>query len=501
MTTKPSFSDTAVDHQITLNLLNSMIQALPDLIFRLNDQGYLLSAKDDPNLLLPTRDFIGRPVTEVLPPDLARLTLDRITETLQRQQRVCYEYSITAQGKTSFYEARMMPLSEHEVLAIARDITEQVQAREVLLSTQKRLTAIFDIAPVGISVTDEQGNIIDCNPESERLLGISKADHLARNYADHHWTIHAEDDSLLAPEDFASVRALKENRSIVGQVQEIRHPGFSSWILVSATPLNLPGYGVLIAYADINALKRTEALLAEQKAELQHSNAELEQFSYVASHDLRQPLRMINSYLELLHKQLEQTLSDEQQTMIHFATEAAARLDHMLVSLLEYSRVGRRGEPMRRVNSELALLEALRFLQPQIDEQQAEIRFNGEEWPVVFASPDELTRLLQNLISNSIKYHQPNQPPRITLTVERQKNFWQFNIIDQGIGIDPTQFDRLFRVFQRLHSRDEFEGSGIGLAICRKIVERHGGQISVTSEGLNQGCCFSFTLPAQAIST
>ena len=483
------------DHQSTLLLLQSMIQAIPDLVFRCNDRGQLLSAKDDPNLLLPASQLIGRQLEEVLSPELAQLTRKRIHETLQRQQLVCYEYSILLEGRLSYFEARMVPLSQHEVLALARDITEQVQAREALVSSQTRLKAIFDIAPVGITITDEAGNIIDCNAESERLLGISKADHLARNYADKTWSIHAEDGRLMPVEDYASVRALREGQPVIGQVQEIRQADFSSWILVSATPLNLPGFGVLIAYADINALKATEALLEAQKTELQHSNAELEQFTYVASHDLRQPLRMINSYLELLQKQLKDDLDDKQHTMMNYAHEAAIRLDRMLVSLLEYSRVGRLGEPMSCISSRKAMEEALHFLQPQIDELQAQIQVQPEGWPQVFASPDELTRLFQNLIGNSIKYHQPNQPPQIHLSVKRQGSMALFSVSDQGIGIEPDQSHRLFRVFQRLHTRDEFEGTGVGLAICRKIVERHGGSISQTSEGLNKGSQFSFTLP------
>lgn len=204
---------------------------------------------------------------------------------------------------------------------------------------------------------------------------------------------------------------------------------------------------------------------------------------------------MINSYLDLLQKQLKDDLDDKQRTMMNYAHDAAIRLDRMLVSLLEYSRVGRLGEPMSCISSRKAMEEALHYLQPQIDELQTQIQVQPEGWPQVFASPDELTRLFQNLIGNSIKYHQPNQLPQIHLSVKRQGSMTLFTVSDQGIGIEPDQSHRLFRVFQRLHTRDEFEGTGVGLAICRKIVERHGGSISQTSEGLNKGSQFSFTLP------
>lgn len=239
-----------------------------------------------------------------------------------------------------------------------------------------------------------------------------------------------------------------------------------------------------------------ELRVSERTQELRESNAELEQFAYVASHDLRQPLRMINSYLQMLERRLAGQLDEDNKKMMDFATGGAQRLDEMLVSLLEYSRVGRKGQPMEVFSSRDAVNEALRFLKPEIEENQANIGIKGDNWPEVEASRDELTRLFQNLISNAVKYHPPQEKPEITLEVQAKKEgYWLFSVADQGIGIDPEQVDRLFKVFQRLQTRDKFEGTGVGLAICRKIVERHGGKIWVESEGEGQGSCFYFTLP------
>lgn len=243
------------------------------------------------------------------------------------------------------------------------------------------------------------------------------------------------------------------------------------------------------------ATLRAKQALNEKAELLKQSNNELEQFAYVASHDLRQPLRMITSYLRLLEQRLADHLDDETKRYFHFAIDGAQRKDEMLKALLDYSRVGQVGEPTKRLNSKKHLLEAIAFLNPEIKKTQAEIRVSDDHWPEIKASANELTRLFLNLIGNAIKYHQPNQAPKVAVAVQAIEGFWLFSIKDQGIGISPDQLDRVFNVFQRLHTREQFEGTGIGLAICKKIVLRHGGQIWVESGGIHQGSCFYFTLP------
>ncbi|WP_114418613.1 sensor histidine kinase [Marinospirillum perlucidum] len=247
------------------------------------------------------------------------------------------------------------------------------------------------------------------------------------------------------------------------------------------------------------ALQQAQASLEERvnerTAELRASNAELEQFAYVASHDLRQPLRMITSYLKLLEKRLDSQLDEEARVMMDFASDGARRLDQMLVSLLEYSRVGRKGQPRRWLASREALNEALIYLRPDIEARGAEIIIEGESWPQVYASHDELTRLFQNLVGNALKYHAGETPPSIHIQVRTLENRHEFSVQDQGIGIQPNMQDRLFQVFQRLHTQQEYEGSGVGLAVCRKIVEGHGGHIWVESQGKGEGSRFTFTLP------
>lgn len=245
--------------------------------------------------------------------------------------------------------------------------------------------------------------------------------------------------------------------------------------------------GLIGVIIDINERKQAEE-------ELLRSNRELEQFSYSISHDMRQPLRMISSYLQLLQMKLADQLDAEKREYFHYAIDGAKRLDAMLLGLLEYSRVGRKGEPPQWLPSRAVLDEALLFLQPAIAEAQAQIHLEGD-WPPIFVSPDEMLRLMQNLIGNALKFRVAGRTPVVTITSETRGEHWHFCVTDNGIGILPDQIGRLFQVFQRLQSRAVFEGTGIGLALCRKIAEHHGGKIGVESQGEDQGCRFCVDLP------
>ncbi|MEI6414455.1 MAG: ATP-binding protein [Pseudomonadota bacterium] len=240
--------------------------------------------------------------------------------------------------------------------------------------------------------------------------------------------------------------------------------------------------------------ERTLAL-ANSLKELMRSNADLEQFAYAASHDMRQPLRMVTSYLQLLAIDLKPLLNEETRQNFHFATEGAQRMDQMLTALLEYSRIGRKNDAKEWLDSREVLDEVLRILQPAIAEAQARIHITGE-WPPLFTSRDELVRLFQNLIDNALKYRIEGREPDILIAAEPGDGEYCFSVQDNGVGLKPGQEERLFKVFERLQPRGKYPGTGIGLALCRKIVEHQGGFIRVESRGEHQGCTFIFTLPA-----
>lgn len=245
-----------------------------------------------------------------------------------------------------------------------------------------------------------------------------------------------------------------------------------------------------IAGAVANA-QSIESLLATQ-AELARSNAELEQFAYVASHDLQEPLRMVASYVGLLERRYRGRLDSDADDFIEFAVDGARRMQALLSGLLDLSRVGTRGRELEPTESEAALTDALINLEQAIADAGAEV--SHEPLPSVLGDRMQLTQLFQNLVSNAVKFNTSGKP-RVAVTAIRVGAQWEFAVADNGIGIDPAHFDRIFQVFQRLHTRDVYEGTGIGLSVCRKIVERHGGTIRPES-AKGQGTTFRFTLKA-----
>ncbi len=234
------------------------------------------------------------------------------------------------------------------------------------------------------------------------------------------------------------------------------------------------------------------ASLERRAADLARSNAELEQFAYVASHDLQEPLRMVASYTQLLARRYQGQLDAKADRFIAHAVDGANRMQQLIQDLLKYSRVGTRGKAFARVDSKIAIATALTNLQVAIRESGAAVKLQ-DDWPAVVGDDTQLVQLFQNLIGNAIKYR-GDRPPEIEAGARRQDGAWLFFVRDNGIGIHPQHAERIFMIFQRLHTQQEYPGTGIGLAICQKIVERHGGQIWVESEP-DRGSTFYFTIP------
>ncbi|TXI83343.1 MAG: hypothetical protein E6Q38_03640, partial [Crocinitomicaceae bacterium] len=241
-------------------------------------------------------------------------------------------------------------------------------------------------------------------------------------------------------------------------------------------------------------LKKLNETLEERALKLQQSNEELEQFAYVASHDLQEPLRMVTSFLSLLEKKYDNQLDAKAQQYIHFAVDGAKRMRQIILDLLEFSRVGRIREELDQVNINTLVETITSLYREKIEELNASIVF--ENLPTIESYETPVYQLLQNLISNSLKYHSVIEPPRVEISVVEQEDDWLFTVKDNGIGIDPSYHAKIFQLFQRLHTKNEYTGSGIGLSLCKKIIDDLKGKIWVESEE-GKGCTFYFTLPKQ----
>jgi PAS domain S-box-containing protein len=273
-----------------------------------------------------------------------------------------------------------------------------------------------------------------------------------------------------------------------------RRDGSELYVELALSPLHSlvgqPARAVVLV-ADITQRKNVEEEHARRRQELERSNAELEQFAYVASHDLREPLRMIASYTGLLGEHFEGKLDPRTERFMGYVREGAKRMQRLIDDLLAYSRLDARSQPRVPTRADDALQHALVDMRPLLCEVAAQITHDA--LPLLLVDPVQLDQLFQNIVHNAIKFR-GNEPPRIHVSAERIEGMWRFAVQDNGIGIDEQYCTRIFQMFQRLHDRSKYDGSGIGLAIAKKIVDRHGGQIWVESKP-GQGSTFYFTLP------
>jgi PAS domain S-box-containing protein len=357
--------------------------------------------------------------------------------------------------------------------------------------SEARYRGLLEAAPDAMVVVNQGGEIVLLNAQAEKQFGYRRDELVGQKV------------TSIIPEGFAERLVADALRSVedalaqqIGTGIELvgrRKSGSDFPIEIMLSPLaSDEGMLVTAAIRDITATRtKAEARLLLKVQALNRSNEELAQFAYIASHDLQEPLRMVASYTQLLSRRYKGKLDADADTFIAYAVDGANRMQVLIQDLLAYSRVGTKGEELRGTSSEAAFQRALANLHGAIEDGGAAV--THDPLPNVLGDEMQLSQLFQNLIGNAIKYQGAGTPRVHVDAVRNAGNEWVFSVRDNGLGIEPKYFEKIFGMFQRLHKRGEFSGTGIGLAICKKIVERHGGRIWVESEP-GQGSTFSFAL-------
>jgi PAS domain S-box-containing protein len=362
-----------------------------------------------------------------------------------------------------------------------------------LQGTIGRNDAILRTAAEGIFGLDREGRAIFANPAAARLTGYRREELLGEPV--HERVHHTRADGTPYPDDECPIQRGLGDGTVAQVTDEVfwRKDGSSFFVEYTSAPVVEADevIGGVVTFRDVTDRRRAEQALDERTRELLRSNAELEQFAYVASHDLQEPLRAIVSYLQLIERRYKGHLDERADRYIGHAVAGTRRMQVLINELLTYSRVGRRGGAFAPVDGEAIFEQAIANLRTAI--AQSEARVTHDPLPTVQGDPTQLLQLFQNLIGNAIKFR-AEAPPRVHVAAEHNDGAWQFAVRDNGIGIAPEYHDRVFVIFQRLHGRDEYPGTGIGLAICKKIVERHGGRIWIESRP-GEGTTFRFTIP------
>ncbi len=364
---------------------------------------------------------------------------------------------------------------------------------------QQFINKLLDITPVGIAIVSSQGKVLGWNKEATSIFEKNESQVLGATLS--HLFEHEEGNKL---KDYLKKSISMAYGNDQGEALEVKRETQHNTIQILSITSARFEYseedenGLILVINDITTRKESEQRLVtlnlsleNQTKELAASNTELEQFAYVASHDLQEPLRMITNFLTKLERKYDHLLDERGKKYIHFATDGAMRMRQIIHDLLEFSRIGRIDIEKEEIDMNDLIQEALELNKILITEQKAVVKV--EKLPVINASKVSMRQLFQNLINNAVKYQKRDSSPEIEITSYQDEEFWHFEIKDNGIGIEPEYSEKIFNIFQRLHRKEEYSGTGIGLAICKKIAENHGGKINVVSEP-NRGSTFSFSI-------
>lgn len=487
--------------QKSYNILEAVINSSPDCIFVKDLEGrYQLMNAPGANLFNKSvEELIGQDDSALFPPEIAANFRESDRNTITSGKAETYEECLLVNGKWRTYITSKNVYRDAfgnilGIVGFAKDLSDlydelrlRRQAEAALQASYNLLESIINATPDSIFVKNLQQRYLLSNAVRASLFNKSVPE------------VFGKDDSYLFPPELCAKIQADDSRIMASGNTETFEEVFivegepQTYLTTKSVYRDADGkiQGLVGFAKNITPQKQAEQQLKALNTELVRSNQELEQFAYIASHDLREPLRKIKSYTDLLVKRYQGQLDEKADKYIAYITNGAERMQALITDLLTYSRVGKGELPKEPIDLHSVLHQTLSDLSRAIRENKAVI--TATPLPTVNGNPRQMGQLLQNLISNAIKYRS-TQSPEIQIKAVRQDHYWTISVQDNGIGIDPQFAERIFVIFQRLHAKDEYDGTGIGLAICKKIIERHGGQIWIESK-LGRGTTFFFTLP------
>jgi len=515
----------------------TLIENLPQKIFLKDQKSIYISCNRNyaRDLKIKPHDIAGKTDYDFFPKELAdkyRAEEQRILEMGNPRER---EERVVRNGEEAWIHVIKAPVKDENgnyigILGISLDITEIKRKANLLKDREQRLKETESIGQIGNWEWNIETNEWLWSDEIYRIFGLNPRE-FGANLEGFLKSVHPEDRDMVKnsidgalyrkkPYSIGhrivlpdgSVREVHENAKVffndigkpirmLGTVQDLterkkteeelkKHQDHFEELVKEHTA-GIEDLNIQLK-KELAERKRTEEKLKQSLEELERSNKDLEQFAYAASHDMQEPLRMVASYTQPLEKRYKDNLDNDAKDFIKYASDGATRMQKLINGLLSYSRIQTRGKPFRPIDCASVVDQAIANLQIHIEETQAIIE--RDDLPTVDADEMQLIRLFQNLIDNALKFH-GTEVPRIQISASHLGNKWMLSVSDNGIGIDSKYKDRIFIIFQRLHGEEEYPGTGMGLAICKRIVERHGGQIWIDSDP-GKGSTFYFTIPA-----
>ena len=478
----------------------SLAENSPDLIIRLDtDLRYVYVNSVITEITgQPPEYYIGKTYDEIeIPKEYNTLWKENNLKALETGEIQRYEFELSTNKGLKFFETTAVPEFNangevESLLILDRDITERKNAEDELRNTLNEVSDLYNNAPCGYYSLDKDGYFVKINDTGLSWLGYSREEIIGKKkFTD----LITEEGIKIFEENFP---VFKERGNVYDlEYNMVKKDGSIFPVNLNATAIIDSDGNYVMSRAiivDISERKKLEEKLQETITELERSNQELQQFAYVSSHDLQEPLRTIASFTQLLERRYKGKLDSDTDEFMDYIVDAAVRMKQQIEDLLEYSRVTTQEKEFKPVDMNLILNQTIQNIKSSIEESNAKIII--DKLPSVMGDAGQLQRVFQNLISNAIKFKKPEEPPKIYISQYKSENGkeYVFKVHDNGIGIEEQYMERIFTIFQRLHTREEYEGTGIGLSIVKRIIERHGGRMWVESE-FGVGSTFYFTIP------